>query len=71
MVGTLLPTEDVIRAAHTTGRDLRDMLTQIPDRIAPLIPDQSDLHQRTQILKVEINAILENMADKIGKVTGV
>lgn len=67
LVGALLPTEDVKQSAFTIGREIRDALTQIPDRIAPLIPDQSDLHQRTQILKVEINAILENMADKIGK----
>ncbi len=63
--GSLLFREEVEKSVFETGRQIRDMLQAIPDRIAPLVASETDLHACTQILKTEIRAILESMCDAI------
>ncbi len=63
--GSLLSREEVEKAAFESGRQIRDMLQAIPDRIAPLVAAETDLHACTQILKAEIRSILESMCDVV------
>ncbi len=66
VIGALLPREEVERVFFESGRSIRDTLQSIPDRIAPLVAAEMDLHRCTQILKSEIHNILESMSNAFG-----
>jgi hypothetical protein len=67
LVGSLLPREEVEKVFFDTGREIRDHLLSITDRISPLIAAESDLHKCTQLLKTEIHSVLESMSNAFGK----
>jgi len=55
--GKLVSAEEVKRTAFTTGRQLRDALLAIPDRVAPMIT--ADPEKAADILTKEISQALE------------
>jgi hypothetical protein len=55
--GKLVSSEEVKRTAFTTGRQLRDALLAIPDRIGPMIA--ADPASAADILTKEISQALE------------
>lgn len=61
--GLLRSGEEVDKLNFDTARLIRDFLISIPDRLAPLVAAETDLHTCTQILKVEIHSLLESISD--------
>ncbi len=63
LVGTVLAREEVEKTFFDAGREIRDQLGAIPERIAPIIAAETDLYRCTQILKAEIHSVLESMSN--------
>ncbi len=60
--GKLILASKVARDADSVGRLIKERLTAIPIRIAPLVAVKSDPFECEQVIKKEINQILEELS---------
>jgi hypothetical protein len=67
--GTLVNVEDVQRVVYEAGRQVKEHLMAMPDRIAPLVAAIDDSFECKKILASEINIALKDLADTIRKIT--
>jgi hypothetical protein len=63
--GALVDAEQVEKELFSFARRYRDAVQSIPDRCSPLVAAESDQFKCKQILRVEIDQILRNLADEI------
>jgi len=63
--GKLLDAAEVANDAFNAGRMIRNQITSIPDRCAPLVAAESSQFECKQILLKEINIILEGLSTTI------
>ena len=61
--GDLVPTADVKREAFTLGRQIRDNVMGIPDRVAPLLAAAQDSREVHRMLTDELRTALRVLAD--------
>jgi phage terminase Nu1 subunit (DNA packaging protein) len=61
--GELVPAEEVKREAFAMGRQIRDALQGIPDRVASLLAASSDVREVHRMLTEEIRVALRGLAD--------
>jgi DNA-binding transcriptional MocR family regulator len=61
--GELVPAEDVKREAFAMGRQIRDAMQGIPDRVASLLAASSDVREVHRMLTEEIRVALRGLAD--------
>jgi hypothetical protein len=61
--GELVPAEEVKREAFAMGRQIRDAMQGIPDRVASLLAASSDVRDVHQMLTEEIRVALRGLAD--------
>lgn len=59
----LVPTADVKRQAFTMGRQIRDNVMGIPDRVAPLLAAAQDSREVHRLLTEELRTALRVIAD--------
>ena len=59
----LVPTADVKREAFTLGRQIRDNVMGIPDRVAPLLAAAQDSREVHRLLSDELRTALRTLAD--------
>lgn len=59
----LVPTADVKRKAFTLGRQIRDNVMGIPDRVAPLLAAAQDSREVHRMLTEELRTALRVLAD--------
>jgi hypothetical protein len=57
--GELIRVDVVSREAFTAGKKVKDGLSNIPDRISPLLAAESDKNKIYRMLTTEINQVLE------------
>lgn len=62
-MGELLEAEEVKQAIIKNVSITRETLLNIPDRIAPVLLSQNDLHTVTEILRTEIHNALVSLSD--------
>lgn len=62
-MGELLEAEEVKQAIVKNVSITRETLLNIPDRIAPVLLSQTDLHTVTEILRTEIHNALVSLSD--------
>lgn len=63
--GKLILASEVAKDADHIGRLIKERLTAIPIRIAPLIAVQNDPFECEQIIKTEINQILQELSKEV------
>ena len=61
--GELVPAEEVKREAFAMGRQIRDAMQGIPDRVASLLAASSDVREVHRMLTEEIRVALRGLAD--------
>jgi DNA-binding transcriptional MocR family regulator len=61
--GELVPAEDVKREAFALGRQIRDAMQGIPDRVASLLAAATDVREVHRMLSEEIRVALRGLAD--------
>jgi hypothetical protein len=61
--GDLVPTADVKREAFALGRQIRDNVMGIPDRVAPLLAAAQDSREVHRMLTDELRTALRVLAD--------
>jgi hypothetical protein len=59
----LVPTADVKRSASTLGRQIRDNILSIPNRVAPLLAAAQDSGEVHRLLSEELRTALRVLAD--------
>jgi phage terminase Nu1 subunit (DNA packaging protein) len=59
----LVPTADVKRMASTLGRQIRDNILSIPNRVAPLLAAAQDSGEVHRLLSEELRTALRVLAD--------
>jgi|688.fasta_scaffold438017_1 hypothetical protein len=59
----LVPTADVKRMASTLGRQIRDNILSIPNRVAPLLAAAQDSGEVHRLLSEELRTALRALAD--------
>jgi hypothetical protein len=59
----LVPTADVKRQAFTLGRQIRDNVMGIPDRVAPLLAAAQDSREVHRLLTDELRTALRVLAN--------
>ena len=64
----LVDIETVQKAAFDLARTVRDGLGNIPDRIAPIIAAEADVHSVHVLISKEINQSLERLSNGNGKI---
>lgn len=64
-IGKLVPADDVRLAAFHTARIIRDSITSIPDRLAPILAHISDEFQVHQLLREELEKSLEELSQSV------
>ena len=62
-MGELLEAEEVKQAIIKNVSITRETLLNIPDRVAPVLLSQTDLHTVTEILRTEIHNALVSLSD--------
>ena len=62
--GELIKVETVENEAFIAGKKVKDGLSNIPDRIAPLLAAESDKNEIYRMLNSEINQVLEGLVDE-------
>ncbi|MGL4478792.1 MAG: hypothetical protein ACRCVK_11260 [Aeromonas veronii] len=67
--GLLIKKADVRVAVFNAGRQLRDRLTLLKDRLAPMLAAESDQHAVAVMLEEEIHRALEEVADGFKRAT--
>ncbi len=63
--GKLILSNKVARDADSVGRLIKERLIAIPVRIAPLVAVKSDPFECEQVIKKEINQILEELSKEV------
>lgn len=63
--GELVEAELINRQGYEAGKAIKDQLSAIPDRVAPLVAAESDIFQCKQLMIKEIDYVLEGIADKL------
>jgi hypothetical protein len=61
-VKKLCKAEDVRRAAHEIGSNIKSALENLPDKLAPIMVAQNDLGKTHKILSDEINSALSSLS---------
>ncbi len=62
MVGSYVKVEDIKEAAQDIGRNLRDAMLNIPNKLSPILAAESDLDAINKLLTDEITSALENLS---------
>jgi hypothetical protein len=63
--GRMVDAEQVKTAAFNRGRAVRDALLNVPDRLASILAAEHDAKKIESILRTEITAALEELADDV------
>lgn len=61
--GKLVDRATVERDVFTSNRAVRDKLLLLPDRVAPILIGETDMHRFKEVLRKEIIAALQNVTD--------
>ena len=63
MEGSLVDADDVAKEAFNAGRQIRDSITNLSDRLAPLLAVESDPDKVYKIISDEVRKVLEGAKD--------
>ena len=63
--GELVEVEVINRQGFEAGKAIKDQLSAIPDRVAPLVAAETDTFECKQLMIREIDYVLEGLHDKL------
>jgi len=62
LTGSLVKVEEVKTVAKDIGRNLRDALMNIPNKLSPVLAAETNVDEVSKVLEAEIRAALENLS---------
>ena len=65
--GNLIERIDVEKSAFIAGKAIKDKLISIADRLAPIVANNDSIHECRQLIKDEINHILNDLSNVLNR----
>lgn len=66
-LGKLINADEVATQAYADGRKVRNAMRAIPDRLAPILAAETDVHKLHTMLLREIDNVLEGLSRELGE----